>query len=218
MPNLHNLQLFLLPHTEESSRLLTTSARLYFLAGPRLIAYLTSTYHQITHGSSILGCGEPQVPDRISHEVGERKSPEKRAADFESQLVSIVAEALPHPVTRANEERISAHADRNDDPLVLRTTIVSESSPSTIPPPNAPEAVPRRIYFLAYFTNGCGHDTGVHLCLRGFPCEGSLGGPLGVKGGGKGPWWSRKRVGVWRPIKEREIVISRAAGGTPIHS
>ena len=62
--------------------------RLYFLAGPRLIAqYLTSIYNQIAQASSILSCGAAQFLDRISQVVDERKSAEKRVADLESELV-----------------------------------------------------------------------------------------------------------------------------------
>ena len=57
MPSLHNLQLFLLPHTEALSHSAETSTRLYFLAGPRLITHLTATHNQITQAASILSCG-----------------------------------------------------------------------------------------------------------------------------------------------------------------
>jgi misacylated tRNA(Ala) deacylase len=103
MPSLHNLQLFLLPHTEALCRSSATSARLYFLAGPRLITYLTSTHDQITQASSILSCGAPRVPDRVSQVVEERRAAEKRVADLESQLVSIVAKELLHSLHSATK-------------------------------------------------------------------------------------------------------------------
>src|SRR5258708_679613 len=114
MPSLHNLQLFLLPHTEALSRSSAISARLFFLAGPRLITYLTSTHNQIAKASSILSCGIPQVPDRVSQVVDERKAAEKRVADLESQLISIAAKELLHSANLGNEERVSAHVHRND--------------------------------------------------------------------------------------------------------
>jgi misacylated tRNA(Ala) deacylase len=97
--------------------------RLYVLpAGPRLIAqYLASIYNQITQASSILNCGAAQFLDRISQVVDERKSAEKRVSDLESELVWIVAKGFLYPTTRANEEKISAHVHRNDDPLVFLT-------------------------------------------------------------------------------------------------
>jgi misacylated tRNA(Ala) deacylase len=72
----------------------TTSARLYFLAGPCLVSYLTSAHKQITQASSILSFGALQVPDRVSQVVEERKAAEKRVADLELRLISIVAKEL----------------------------------------------------------------------------------------------------------------------------
>ena len=51
LPSLHNLQLFLLPHTDALSR---STTRLYFLAGPRLIAHLAATHAQLTAAASTL--------------------------------------------------------------------------------------------------------------------------------------------------------------------
>ena len=218
MPSLHNLQLFLLPHTEALTRSLTTSARLYFLAGPRLITYLASAYDQITHASSILSCGAPQVPDRISQVADERKAAEKRVADLESQLVSIVAKELLYSATRENKERISAYVHRNDDPLVFLTAIASEF----IKLYTASEHASKQ--YLVVFTSSPTSQSATSTTLvLVFGSEDSrvkevgeiLKLKLGVKGGGKGPRWSGKWVGVWRSGKEGEIV-SKAVGGIPV--
>ena len=94
---------------------------MYFLAGPRLIAHLPSIYNQIMQASSIPSCGVAQFLDRISQVVDERKSAEKRVADLETKLVWIVAKGFLYSATRANEEKISAHVHRNDDPLMFPT-------------------------------------------------------------------------------------------------
>lgn len=221
MPSLHNLQLFLLPHTEALSRSSATSARLYFLAGPRLIAYLTSTHNQVVHASSILSCGAPQVPDRVLQVVEERKAAEKRVADLESQLVLIVAKELLHSLhsaTRANEQRLSMHAHRNDDPLVFLTAVASEFTRLWTTSghaskhylvvftssPTSQTAMSTTVVLVFGSEDGNVKDVGEILKLK-----------LGVRGGGKGPRWSGKWTGVWRLTREGELV-SKAAKGIPI--
>jgi len=209
MPSLHNLQLFLLPHAEALSRSSTTSARLYFLAGPRLIAYLTSTHNQIAQASSILSCGASQVPGRVSQVVDERKAAEKRVADLESQLVSITAKELLHSVTQGNGGEISAHVHRNDDPLVFLTSIASEFARLWTASEHASKQ------YLIVFTSSPTSQTATSTTLvLVFGSEDSsvkevgeiLKLKLGVKGGGKGPRWSGKWTGVWKPAKEGELV------------
>jgi len=218
MPSLHNLQLFLLPHTEALSRSSVTSARLFFLAGPRLITYLTSTYGQISQASSILSCGVPQVPDRVLQVVGERKAAEKRVADLESQLISITAKELLHSATLGNEERVSTHVHRNDDPLVFLTAIASEftrlwtasehaSKQYLIvftSSPTSQTATSKTMVLVCGSEDASVKEAGEALKLR-----------LGIKGGGKGPRWSGKWEGVWKPAKEGELV-SEVIRGAPV--
>ena len=221
MPSLNNLQLFLLPHTEALSRSSATSARLYFLAGPRLITYLTSAHNQIAQASSVLSCGAPQVPDRVLQVVEERKAVEKRVADLESQLVSIVAKELfhsLHSVTQANEERLSAHVHRNDDPLVFLTAVASEFARlwttsedaskqylvALTSSPTSQTATSTTVLLVFGSVDANVKEVGEILKLK-----------LGVKGGGKGPRWSGKWTGVWKPPKEGELV-SKAVKGIPI--
>ena len=216
MPSLHNLQLFLLPHTEALSRSSITSARLYFLAGPRLITYLTSTHNYITQASSILSCGAPQVPDRVLQVVSERKAAEKRVADLESQLVSITAKELLHSA-KGSQERRSAHVHRNDDSLVFLTAIASEFARLWTASEHAPQQ------YLIVLTSSPTSQTAISTTLvLVFGSEDAsvkevgeiLKLKLGVKGGGKGPRWSGKWVGVWKTSKEGELV-SEAVRGFP---
>ena len=216
MPSLHNLQLFLLPHTETLSRSSTTSARLHFLAGPRLIAYLTSTHDQITRVSSTLSCGAPQVPDRVSQVVEERKSAEKRVVDLESQLSIFAAKELLQIVTQV-DGRLSAYVHRNDDSLVFLTAIASEftklwtaseyaSKEHIIVLTSSPTSqTTASLTLILVFGSADAIVKEVGETLK-------LG--LGVKGGGKGSRWSGKWTGVWRPTKEGELV-DRAVRGLP---
>lgn len=218
MPSLHNLQLFLLPHTETLSRSSTTSARLYFLAGPRLITHLALTHNQITRASSVLSCGAPQVPDRVSQVVEERKGAEKRVADLESQLVSVVAkEMLDSMAHGVNEERFSAYVHRNDDPLAFLTAISSEFAKlwatsehaskqyliGLTSSPASQSATSSTLVLVFGSEDGSVKEVGETLKLK-----------LGVKGGGKGPRWSGKWTGVWRPAKEG-VLVNLAVRGIP---
>lgn len=209
MPSLHNLQSFLLPHTEALSRSSATSARLYFLAGPRLITHLTLTHNQITQASSILRCGAPQVPDRVLQVVEERKAGEKRAADLESQLVSVVAKELLQSAAQASEDRFSTHVHRSDDPLVFLTSIASEFVGLW----TASEHASRQylVVLTSSPTSQTATSTTVVLVVGSEDASVKEAGEvlklkLGVKGGGKGPRWSGKWTGVWKPAKEGEIV------------
>lgn len=219
MPSLHNLQLFLLPHTESLSRSSTTSARLYFLAGPRLIAYLVSTHNQITRVSSTLSCGAPQTPDRVSQVVEERKAAEKRVADLELQLASFIAKDLVNgAAAQANEERFSTHIHRNDDPLAFLSAIASEFAKLWDTSEHASKQ-----YLIALTSSPTPQTTASSTLVLVFGSEDARVKELGetlklklsVKGGGKGPRWSGKWTGVWKSAKEGELV-DKAVRGTPI--
>ena len=201
------------------SRSSVTSARLYFLAGPRLITYLTSTHNQISQASSILSCGAPQVPDRVAQVVDERKAAEKRVADLESQLISIAAKELLHSATLGNKERaLSTHVHRNDDPLVFLTAIASEFSRLWIASEHASKQY--LIVFTSSPTSQTATSTTVVLVFGSEDASVKEVGEilklkLGVKGGGKGPRWSGKWGGVWKPAKEGELV-SEVVRGIPV--
>ena len=209
MPSLHNLQLFLLPQTETVSRSSTASARLYFLAGPRLITHITSTHNQITRVSSTLSCGAPQAPDRASQVVEERKAAERRVADLESQLVSSVAKEILSSITQEDGERFSAHVHRNDDPLAFLTAISSEFAKLWATSEHASKE-----YLIGLTSSPTSQSASSTTLVLVFGSEDArvkevgdtLKLKLGVKGGGKGPRWSGKWTGVWRPAKEGELV------------
>ncbi|KAF8897493.1 hypothetical protein BD779DRAFT_1491147, partial [Infundibulicybe gibba] len=94
LPSIHNLQLFLLPHTDALSRSSTTSARLYF---------------------STLSCGAPLVPERVSQVVDERKRAEKRVVDIEEELAKFIAKGLIQEMNQESGELYKKHVHRTDD-------------------------------------------------------------------------------------------------------
>jgi misacylated tRNA(Ala) deacylase len=183
-----------------------------------LITYLTSTYNQVTQASPILSCGAPQVSDRISQAVDERKAAEKHVANLKSQLVSIAAKELFHLVTRATEERISVHVHQNDDPLAFLIAIASEFTKLW----TASEHASKQYLVVLTSSPTLQTSTSTTLVLV-FGSEDAsvkevgetLRLKLGVKGGGKGSRWSGKWAGVWKPAKEGELV-SKAVRRIPI--
>ncbi|KAG6378785.1 ThrRS/AlaRS common domain-containing protein [Boletus reticuloceps] len=116
-PSLHNLQLFLVPQTESLARSNTTSARLYFFAGPRLIEYLTNTHKQLTATASTLSCGAPQVPARVEQVIDERKRAEKRIDDLESELAKCIARDVAKEMGQSSDLVFSKHVHRVDDSI-----------------------------------------------------------------------------------------------------
>ncbi|KAF9462597.1 ThrRS/AlaRS common domain-containing protein [Collybia nuda] len=206
LPSIHNLQLFLLPHTEALSRSSTSSARLYFLCGPRLITHLTSTHNLLTSTASTLNCGTPLVPDRVNQVVEERKKAEKRVSELEAELAGSVAKSLVgemkelagHTLFKKHIHRIDdtgnalgfasavSHAFSNlEEAAVIPHLVVITSSP--------PAQMPSSATIILAF----GSDEG-----RIKQATEALKGRLNVKGGGKGLRWSGKFFGVWKDDRE----------------
>jgi hypothetical protein len=91
--------------------------------------------------------------------VDERKSSGKRIADLASQSVSIVAKEFLHSATLANEERISIHVHRDDDPLVFLTAIAAEF----VKLYTASECASKQYPVVFIPTNSYEHDTGARF-------------------------------------------------------
>ncbi|PPR06577.1 hypothetical protein CVT24_001758 [Panaeolus cyanescens] len=211
LPSIHNLQLFLLPHTEALSRSSATSARLYFLAGPRLIAHLTQTHNLLTSTSAILSCGAPLVPERVNQVVEERKKAEKRVNDTETELAGHIASGLVDSIKIHSGGLFKKHVHRTDDTgnaLGFLTSIafavgaalsdaegnndhvlVLSSSPSS---QNSSSI--STVLILG------SDDAKVKAAGEGLKAK------LGVKGGGKGPRWSGKFTGVWKENRENVVI------------
>lgn len=210
LPSIHNLQLFLLPHTDALARSTTTNTRLYFLAGPRLITHLTSSHNLLTTTATILSCGAPQVPDRVHQVLDERKKAEKRRDDVEAELARHLADELVKELTHVAEGGLyKKHIHRADDSgnnLGFLTAISSAFTNSTFSnanphlivltsSPSSQSASSITVVLLFGSDDKIVKETGEGLKLK-----------LGVKGGGKGIKWSGKYVGVWREAKESAVL------------
>lgn len=211
LPSLHNLQLFLLPHTDAMSRSNTTSARLYFLSGPRLIAHLTSTHNTLTTTAAIMSCGAPLVPDRVNQVIDERKKSERRVDDLETEIAGIIARSLKDDVYEmaSDDNPYKIHLHRTDDTgnvlgflSSISSAFINETMVNPKPyvailtsSPSLQTASSTTVVLLFGSDERTVKVIGDALKLR-----------LGVKGGGKGIKWSGKFVGVWKEARESGIV------------
>ncbi|KAH0587512.1 Alanyl-tRNA editing protein Aarsd1 [Termitomyces sp. J132] len=209
LPSIHNLQLFLLPHTDALSRSNTTNARLYFLAGPRLITYLTSTHNLLTSTASVLSCGVPQVPERVNQVVDERRKAEKRLSDIEAELVQHLAKEIIGEMAQRGDgglfKKIIHRTDDSGNTLgflsafsLAFSTLADSAQPYLILLGSSPssQTTTSTTIFLLFSSD----DKKIKEVGDGLKSK------LGVKGGGKGLKWSGKYVGVWR---EKESVALR---------
>ncbi|RDB22565.1 putative alanyl-tRNA editing protein alaX [Hypsizygus marmoreus] len=217
LPSIHNLQLFLLPHTEALSRSNTMSARLYFLAGPRLIAHLTSTHNLLTNTANILSCGAPLVPDRVNQVVDERKRAEKRLDDVETDLARFIAGDLINELSRieGGDGVYKKHVHRTDDSgnvlgflnaisFALSNQLSSVTKPYVVVLTSSPSMQTNTSTTVVLLVGS--DDKLVKAGGEGLKSK------LGVKGGGKGTKWSGKFIGVWREAKESTAIEDVLSG------
>ncbi|KAJ8086559.1 hypothetical protein PM082_005382 [Marasmius tenuissimus] len=214
LPSLHNLQLFLLPQTEALSRTNTTSSRLFFLCGPRLLVHLASSHSLLTDTASSLSCGAPLVPERVSQIAEERKRAEKRVSDLELELAKAISDKM---VSEAKEALKSSekglfkkHIQRTDDggnSLGFLSAIAFAFSSA------ATEARVGRYLIILSSSPSSQTTTSTTLVMVSGSDDAlvkaageALKARLGVKGGGKGPRWSGKYTGVWRENKEGGVL------------
>ncbi|KAH0839990.1 ThrRS/AlaRS common domain-containing protein [Lanmaoa asiatica] len=207
-PSLHNLQLFLVPQTETLARSNTTSARLYFFAGPRLIDYLTNTHKQLTATAGTLSCGAPQVPARVEQLIDERKRGEKRVDDLESELAKYIARSIAEEMEQSSGLVFVKHLHRVDDsinPLGFLSAIATAFT-------GVARAESQYLLILSS-TPSSQSATGTSVLLVLGSAEkhakeagGLLKEKLNVKGGGKGTRWSGKLTGVWKAGREEAVI------------
>ena len=211
LPSIHNLQLFLIPHTEALSRSSATSARLYFLCGPRLITHLTSTHSHLTNTSSILSCGPPLVPERVSQVVEERKRAEKRVTEAERELAEYIARDLVGQINRESGSGIfKRHIHRTDDTTnaLAFLSLIAFALGAAISPEKKPHYV---VVLSSSPSTQTTSSVSTVLVIGSDDLEvksvgDGLKARLGVKGGGKGPRWSGKFSGIWKEIRENEAI------------
>lgn len=205
---MHNLQLFLVPQTETLARSNTTSARLYFFAGPRLIEYLTNTHKQLTATAATLSCGAPQAPTRVEQVVDERRRAEKRVDDLESELAKYIARNVAEEMGQSSSLVFVKHVHRVDDsvnPLGFLSAIATAFTGFT-------RAESQYLLVLSS-TPSSQSVTGTSVLLTLGSTEkhvkevgGLLKEKLNVKGGGKGTRWSGKLTGVWKAGREDTVI------------
>ncbi|KAI0368082.1 alanyl-tRNA synthetase domain-containing protein [Pilatotrama ljubarskyi] len=210
LPSIHNLQLFLLPQTETLARSSTSSVRLYFLAGPRLITQLTSTHSLLTSTAGIMSCGAPQVPERVQQVVEERKKATKRVEDLEAELAAAIASELATTPPREGGQ-IVLHKHRTDDsPTALTflsaisTAFASKAAGRAAPTP----------YLVVLSSSPSAQSSSSTTVVLVFGSDDKkvkevgdeLRTKLNVKGGGKGSRWSGKFTGVWKDGREGAAV------------
>ncbi|KAG5646600.1 hypothetical protein DXG03_002904 [Asterophora parasitica] len=218
LPSLHNLQLFLLPHTDALARSTTTNARLYFLAGPRLISHLTSNHNLITNTAAILSCGAPLVPDRVKQVVDERKKAERRIDDVEAELARYIAEGLVKDLAQTEDGSLfKRHIHRTEDSANVLGFLSAIASAFSNAASAASEAKSYLIVFTSTPTSQTASSTTVVVVLgsddkKVKEAGEGLKSKLGVKGGGKGAKWSGKYVGVWREAKENVTLENLLSG------
>ncbi|OCH92210.1 ThrRS/AlaRS common domain-containing protein [Obba rivulosa] len=200
-PTIHNLQLFIISHLDSVARSSTTSARLYFLAGPRLIEYVMTTHGRLTTAAATLSCGAPLVPERVEQIVEERKRMTKRVDDVEAELAAVIAKQLAAAVTDGQDDGV-LHLHRTDDSVnalgflsSIATALASEIASAPSPPsflillsssPSVQTSTSTNVMMIF------GSDEQKVKAVG----EG-LKGKLAAKGGGKGSRWSGKSSGVW---------------------
>ncbi|TCD70424.1 hypothetical protein EIP91_003505 [Steccherinum ochraceum] len=221
LPSLNNLQLFLLPHMEGLSRAATSSARLYFLSGPRLITYLTSTHNSLTAASLTLSCGAPLVPERVQQVVDDRRKATKRVDDLEKELAENIAAGLVSSV-RENQGSSSVSGtylrrqriDDSPNPLAFLSLIASEfttklAESNIVTPtilllsssPSVQTSTSTTVVLVSGSDATTVKEVGDVLKTK-----------LGVKGGGKGTKWSGKFTGVWKVSREGSTVDELGRG------
>ncbi|EMD40847.1 hypothetical protein CERSUDRAFT_111427 [Gelatoporia subvermispora B] len=202
-PTIHNLQLFIIPQTDSVARASTTSARLSFLAGPRLLAYISTTHGLLTAAAGTLSCGAPGVPERVEQVVDERKRLAKRVDDVEAELARVVACELAAAV---RDDGV-LHRHRTDDSANALAFLSAISSAFA----NEFAAVSPAPSFLVVLSSSPSSQTTSSTSVvlifgsdeQKVKAVGEgLKSKLGVKGGGKGPRWSGKFTGVWKDSRE----------------
>lgn len=209
LPSISNLQLFLIPQMEGLSRSSTSSARLYFLSGPRLITYFSSIHTLLTTTSNVLSCGAPLVPERVEQVIDERKKVSKRVEDLEAELASSIARDI---LKQAEDDTVVLHQHRTDDasnPLgflsAISTAFVNEVSSAETGPSS----------YLIVLTSSPSMQTATSTTIvmtfgndekKVKEAGDTIRANVGVKGGGKGTKWSGKFTGVWKDTKEGKAV------------
>ncbi|OJT09054.1 hypothetical protein TRAPUB_79 [Trametes pubescens] len=211
LPTIHNLQLFLLPHTETLARSTGSCVRLYFLSGPRLLAHLASTHALLTSTAGIMSCGAPLVPERVQQVVDERKKASKRVEDLEAELAAAVAAELAAAPVAEGQGGLVLYRHRTDDAANALGFLSAISTAFVSRVAGKDAATPYLVVLSSAPSAQTSSSTTVVLVFgsddkKVKEAGDELKAKLNVKGGGKGPRWSGKFTGVWKDSREGAAV------------
>lgn len=212
LPTIHNLQLFLLPHTETLARSTGSCVRLYFLAGPRLLAHLSSTHALLTGTAGIMSCGAPLVPERVQQVVDERKKASKRVEDLEAELAAAIAGELA-AASPGEGGGVALYRHRTDDAANALGFLSAISTAFVSKVAGKDEAAPYLVVLSSAPSAQTATSTTVVLVFGSDDKKVKEAGDelktkLNVKGGGKGQRWSGKFTGVWKEGREGAAVAT----------
>ncbi|KAL1937732.1 hypothetical protein VTO73DRAFT_12885 [Trametes versicolor] len=213
LPTIHNLQLFLLSHTETLARSTGSCVRLYFLSGPRLLAHLASTHALLTGTAGIMSCGAPLVPERVQQVVDERKKASKRVEDLEAELAAAVAAELAAAPAVEGQGGVALYRHRTDDAANALGFLSAISTAFVGKVAGKDEARPYLVVLSSAPSAQTATSTTVVLVFgsddkKVKEAGDALKAKLNVKGGGKGPRWSGKFAGVWKEGREGAAVAT----------
>lgn len=164
-----------------------------------------------------MSCGVPQVPARVLQVIEERRRFDKRAEELEQELARVIGsglltEMLEDGLQKREEVPYVKHYHRTDDPARALGFLQSIVSFGILAPLSSAENT-RPYTFVLTSTPVEKRSTSITTVLvlgsndaLAKTAGEALKAKLGVKGGGKGPRWSGKFVGVWRDDKEGSAV------------
>jgi misacylated tRNA(Ala) deacylase len=150
------------------------------------------------------------VPDRVTQVVEERKKAEKRVADIEQELAEHIAKGLVSQITNpeSGSGLFKHHIHRTDDTgNALGFLNAIAFSLAAILPSAASASCPYVIVLSSAPSTQTANSTSTVLVLGSEDSKVKTVGDalkmkLSIKGGGKGPRWSGKYIGVWKEKRE----------------
>jgi misacylated tRNA(Ala) deacylase len=210
LPSLHDLQLYILPNVESVSRTntaggSTTTARIFFLAGPRLLQHLNTSHVEITQASNLLSCAPASVVDRTKQVLEDRRLLDKRVNALEAELAQRLADMHITMLKSGSPVRHEHRVDDSTGALAFLGLIAAQV---------ATNAEPELDYLLVLSSCSSAQSqssTSVIVVVgsdeaRVKAVGNGLKTKLAVKGGGKGTRWSGKFTGVFKDSKEGSII------------
>jgi misacylated tRNA(Ala) deacylase len=161
-----------------------------------------------------LSCGTPQVQERVSQVVDERKRADKRVEDLEVELASRVAADLLKILTEKKEDGklFASSVHRTDDSSTVLGFLSAVAFSFTNALSTSPSKDSQYLVVLSSSPSSqTSTSTSVVLIFGSDEKKVKEAGEgiktkLGVKGGGKGPRWSGKFIGVWKESREDAAV------------